>query len=266
LSFTQDIIEELKKLGFNEYQAKVYTALVGLGVATASEISKASGVPTNKVYSVIDSLKERGLVFAQESDTSANRYRPRSPDAVMKELRSEYEKAFQITEQKLFALYERSKKSFIPELWILRGAQAVFSKIKDMIMDATETVNIGIDSSFDLQLYGVDQVLKEASSFLKSIKIITGKDGIDNPNEVNILMSLAEFAEIRVSENFHAIWVITDSREILQGAYAQLEGGIELGIMATWSDNESFAKLWERFADSLWKTATSFEEINLPSA
>ena len=263
MSFTEDIIEELKKLGFNEYQAKIYTALVGLGVATASEISQASGVPPNKVYSVIDSLKKRGLVLAQESDTSTNRYRPRSPDSVMKDMRNEYEQAFQKTEDKLFALYERSKKAFIPEMWILRGSQAVFSKIKEMVMDANVSVYIGIDSPFDLHLHGIDQVLSEASGHLKSIKIITGQDGIDNPSEINVLKSLSDFAQIRISENFHAIWVIIDSREILQGTYAQLEGGIELGIMATWSDNQSFSELWARFSESLWVGAKPLKDIKL---
>jgi len=261
LSFTDDIIDELKKLGFNEYQAKIYTALVGLGVATASEISQSSGVPPNKVYSVIDSLKKRGLVLAQESDTSTNRYRPRSPDSVIKELRNEYEAAFQKTENKLFALYERSKKSFIPEMWILRGSQAVFSKIKEMVMDASQDVSIGIDSPFDLHLHGIDQVLKEASGHLKSIKIITGEDGIDNPGEVNVLSMLAEFSQVRISENFHAIWVIIDSCELLQGSYAQLEGGIDLGIMATWTDNQGFSQLWQRFVDSLWEGAIPLDKV-----
>ncbi|MHA1220216.1 MAG: TrmB family transcriptional regulator [Candidatus Heimdallarchaeota archaeon] len=261
MSFTDDIIDELKKLGFNEYQAKIYTALVGLGVATASEISQSSGVPPNKVYSVIDSLKKRGLVLAQESDTSTNRYRPRSPDSVIKELRNEYEAAFQKTENKLFALYERSKKSFIPEMWILRGSQAVFSKIKEMVMDANQDVSIGIDSHFDLHLHGIDQVLKEASGHLKSIKIITGQDGIDNPGEVNVLNTLAEFSQVKISENFHAIWVIIDSCELLQGSYAQLEGGIDLGVMATWTDNQGFSQLWQRFVDSLWEGALPLDKV-----
>lgn len=262
MSFTEDVIEELKKLGFNEYQAKIYTALVGLGVATASEISQASGVPPNKVYSVIDTLKKRGLVLAQESDTSTNRYRPRSPDMVIRDMRAEYESAFLKTEEKLFALYERSKKTFIPEMWILRGSQAVFSKIKDMIMDATKEVIIGIDSPFDLHIHGIDQVIRDAKGHLKSIKILTGQDGVDNPGEVNVLQSLALDADIRVSDNFHAIWVIIDSQEILQGTYAQLEGGIELGIMATWSDNHSFSELWKRFSDSLWDSATPLVKLN----
>ncbi len=256
MSYTEEIIEELKKHGFNDYQARIYTALVTLGVATASEISKVSKVPSNKVYSVLKELiEDKGIVFAQESDTSTNRYRPRPPDSVMKDLRDNLKK----TEDKLFALYERTKKSFVPEMWILRGSQAVFGKIRDMIKDANKTINIGIDSPFDFQIHGIDQVLKEASGHLDTIRIITGKDGIDNPQEVNVLRLLSEFSEVRVSENFQAIWVIIDSREILQGTYAQLEGGIELGIMATWSDNQSFSQLWQRFIDSLWESAVPLD-------
>lgn len=258
MSYTEEIIEELKKHGFNDYQARIYTALVTLGVATASEISKVSKVPSNKVYSVLKELiEDKGIVFAQESDTSTNRYRPRPPDSVMKELRDNLKK----TEDKLFALYERTKKSFVPEMWILRGSQAVFGKIRDMIKDATKSVNFGIDSPFDLQIHGIDQVLKEASGHLDTIRIITGKDGIDNPQEVNVLRLLNEFSEVRVSENFQAIWIIIDSREILQGSYAQLEGGIELGIMATWSDNQGFSQLWQRFIDSLWESADPLEKM-----
>jgi sugar-specific transcriptional regulator TrmB len=256
MSYTEEIVDELKKHGFNDYQARIYTALVTLGVATASEISKISKVPSNKVYSVLKELiDDKGIVFVQESDTSTNRYRPRPPDAVMKEIREN----LQQTEDKLFALYERTKKTFVPEMWILRGSQAVFSKIKDMIKDATQTVDIGIDSPFDLQIHSIDQILKEASGHLKKIRVMTGRDGIDNPQEVNVLKSLQGFTEIKVSENFQAIWVIIDSAELLQGTYAQLEGGIELGVMATWSDNQGFSQLWQRFVDSLWQEAEPFK-------
>ncbi|MBD3191974.1 MAG: hypothetical protein GF308_15105 [Candidatus Heimdallarchaeota archaeon] len=263
MSFTEDVIEELKKLGFNEYQAKIYTALVGLGVATASEIAQASGVPPNKVYSVLDSLKKRGLVLAQESDTTTNRYRPRSPDTVMKDLRNEYEEAFRKTEERLFALYERSKKSYIPEMWILRGSQALFSKIKEMVDTAKKELFVGIDTPFDFRLHGIDEVLRNATKRSVSIRIVTGQEGIDNPGELEVLYAMSEFAEIKITEDFHAIWVISDSDEILQGTYAQLEGGIELGLVAIWSDNQSFAQLWSRFSDTLWVNGKLLDTVEI---
>ncbi|MEA2070578.1 MAG: helix-turn-helix domain-containing protein [Asgard group archaeon] len=258
MSFTDEVIKDLKKFGFTDYQAKIYTHLVSLGVATASEISQVSKVPSNKVYSEIKKLEERGLVLVQESDTSTNRYRPRSPETVIKDLRNEYENSLDSIEDKLQVLHERTKKTYVPEMWILRGQQAVFSKIKEMLQAAKKTVCIGIDTPFDLHLYGIDQLIREKSDELEEIYILSGKEGIDNPGEVKVLEDLMNFVQIGISDDFHAIWVIIDSKEILQGAYAQLEGGIELGIMATWSDNKSFAELWDRFSDSLWANSELF--------
>ena len=82
----------------------------------------------------------------------------------------------------------------------------------------------------------------------------------DGIYDVEVVNTMNEYTQIRISENFHAIWVIIDSKEILQGTYAQLEGGIELGIMATWSDNQSFSELWQKFSDSLWESGKPFKK------
>jgi len=54
------MIENLKKLGLSEYEAKVYVTLVGLGKATARE-NEASGVPRTRVYDVIEKLAFQGF-------------------------------------------------------------------------------------------------------------------------------------------------------------------------------------------------------------
>ncbi|MBB5254700.1 TrmB family transcriptional regulator [Sulfurisphaera ohwakuensis] len=52
----------LMKLGFSLYEAKVYSALLSLCNSTMREISEKSGVPYQKVYDVIKSLENKGLV------------------------------------------------------------------------------------------------------------------------------------------------------------------------------------------------------------
>ena len=78
-----------------------------------------------------------------------------------------------------------------------------------------------------------------------------------SPNKLCDKHLLGEHREL------HAIWVIIDSDEILQGTYAQLEGGIELGVMATWSDNQSFSQLWRRFSDYIWVEAKPLKDLKL---
>lgn len=58
----QDRQEFFQDLGFNEYESKILSALVILKKASPKEISLASKVPQNKIYSIIGKLKSLDLV------------------------------------------------------------------------------------------------------------------------------------------------------------------------------------------------------------
>jgi sugar-specific transcriptional regulator TrmB len=47
---TPEIIPGLRALGMNEYEANVYSTLVGLQKATARDIHEVSGVPRGRIY------------------------------------------------------------------------------------------------------------------------------------------------------------------------------------------------------------------------
>ncbi|MHA2601365.1 MAG: TrmB family transcriptional regulator [Candidatus Thorarchaeota archaeon SMTZ1-83] len=57
-----EIISELRSLGLHLNEAKAYKALVTLGQSTARAVADHSGVPRSKVYDVLYSLEDRGLV------------------------------------------------------------------------------------------------------------------------------------------------------------------------------------------------------------
>ncbi len=76
-------LERLQKLGFSQYGAKVYLALVKLGSGTASEISKAANIPQAKIYGVLDDLYEQGFVEKIE-DASPAYYRIDNPKETFK--------------------------------------------------------------------------------------------------------------------------------------------------------------------------------------
>lgn len=56
-----DPIDEIKKLGLNEYEARVYLALMERETLGVSEISKLSKVPRVRTYDILDKLVGRGL-------------------------------------------------------------------------------------------------------------------------------------------------------------------------------------------------------------
>jgi len=57
-----NITQFLKQHNFTDYDCKVYQALIQLGTAKASDISKRSTVPPNKVYESLIRLTEKGFI------------------------------------------------------------------------------------------------------------------------------------------------------------------------------------------------------------
>ena len=52
----EDLVLRLKKLCMDEYDAKVYSALFGLWVASALEIHEFTGIPRGRVYETLSAL------------------------------------------------------------------------------------------------------------------------------------------------------------------------------------------------------------------
>lgn len=52
----EDVIEKLKDLGFNSYEAKVYVALLKKYPATGYEVSQIADIPQARAYDTLKSL------------------------------------------------------------------------------------------------------------------------------------------------------------------------------------------------------------------
>jgi sugar-specific transcriptional regulator TrmB len=55
-------VQKLMSLGFSEYEAKTYISLLSSRSITAYEAAKNAGIPTSKIYEVLDKLGTRGVV------------------------------------------------------------------------------------------------------------------------------------------------------------------------------------------------------------
>jgi len=57
-----DIFDLFENAGLSRYKSKALVAMIKCGEAKASEISDLSGIPSAKIYSVLDQLTDSGLV------------------------------------------------------------------------------------------------------------------------------------------------------------------------------------------------------------
>jgi HTH-type transcriptional regulator, sugar sensing transcriptional regulator len=96
----EDLVQQLKKLGFNEYEAKSYVSLVKQGAVTAYQVSKDSGIPRARIYDVLGNLVEKGIVLKEEiNDTS--RYSPLPVDIFLQKAQSEWQSTYSVISDSL---------------------------------------------------------------------------------------------------------------------------------------------------------------------
>jgi sugar-specific transcriptional regulator TrmB len=73
-----DLTALLQQLGFSEYEARAYLALLQRNPLNGYELAKLSGLPRANVYAALQKLEERGAVVRLDIPSRA-RYAPVAP-------------------------------------------------------------------------------------------------------------------------------------------------------------------------------------------
>jgi len=124
------LIETVKKLGLDVSEAQIYVSALGLGNTTALLLARATGIKRPTVYTIIESLKQKGLVSTsvlgfKRFFTAAD---PKSLEQMVEERRNDLKRAL----PELSALYGlREQGSFIKYYEGLAGVKSVYDIILD---------------------------------------------------------------------------------------------------------------------------------------
>ncbi len=144
-----EIIQQLKKLGFTEYESKVFVAVLKGNLMSASEIADAAGIRRTEVYAFLKSFVEKG--FCNEIETnSVMKYEMIDPDIIMDKLERKIIKTRQeeidnlkSTFKTLKPLYKtlESEKSKIVNIELIRGYnQHRVSKFMELFKQAKHEI------------------------------------------------------------------------------------------------------------------------------
>lgn len=128
------MIEKLKSMGFNTYEAKVYLALLKQHPATGYEISKGSGVPQARAYDTLKALESSNVVVAIGGKPVT--YIPVTPD----ELLDRWERTFKGSISYLRESLPRMGDETVEPVMNLRGEESIFKHALDMINHAERTI------------------------------------------------------------------------------------------------------------------------------
>lgn len=134
----EEIVERLKLIGLNSYEAKVYLALLKQHPATGYEVSKESGVPQARAYDTLKTLESKKLVVATEGKPVT--YIPVSPDDILKRFEKQYQSSIDYLRSTLPSYTVES----IEPVYNIRGRDVIFKHVVEQINSAQETIFLEI--------------------------------------------------------------------------------------------------------------------------
>jgi HTH-type transcriptional regulator, sugar sensing transcriptional regulator len=138
-----DLLTKLTELGFTEYEAKVYLALLAEYPASGYQISKQAGVPRSMVYEALGRLKTRGAVL-ETPDERAVLYRPLPPDVLLDNHEQAQRRLVGELRSGLAGLYQGREED---RVWSIRGREMLLSYARELIGQARREVYLVLDDS-----------------------------------------------------------------------------------------------------------------------
>jgi HTH-type transcriptional regulator, sugar sensing transcriptional regulator len=137
-----ELVQRLQALGFSQYEARAYCALLQKSPANGHEVAKTAGIPTSKIYETLERLHQKGAVLVQRSEPTL--WAPVPHRDLVAGLRQRMEATFSAVEQGLAQLgHEQDTKL----TWTLSGHGHVVDSMRAVIDRAREGVTAVIPAA-----------------------------------------------------------------------------------------------------------------------
>jgi Cd2+/Zn2+-exporting ATPase len=216
----------LMEIGFTEYEAKVFLALLGAYPATGYQISKDSGVPRSMVYETLSRLVTRGAVL-ESIEGRATLYRPVAPQLLLDQYEEQQMRLTRDLREKLQTLYTETSEEYV---WSIRSKSAVFTYAKQMLSEAQEDIYLVINDE------GLDALREEIKAAIdRGVDVCTLLTG--NEQFAHGYVAQHPPLESELQELTDTLVLVVDRSEALiadvsQEAYATITNNHNLVLIA----------------------------------
>ncbi|HIP89110.1 MAG TPA: TrmB family transcriptional regulator [Thermococcus paralvinellae] len=178
MEISEKVLAMLTRLGFTKYEVLTYWTLLVYGPSTAKEISEKSGIPYNRVYDTIASLKARG--FVSEIESSPRVYVAFSPSIAFLRFKKEVDNIKKQLEKELKKV--KVKEEERPGIW----------RTKDLD-EAVEMIKESLDiSEYEVILVAPEKFLEKIEGNIKNAL----KKGVTVSLYTEERIDLSDFAKI----------------------------------------------------------------------
>ena len=127
-----EILQALQGLGFGDYEARAYVALLQRSPLNGYELAKASGLPRANVYSVLDKLEERGAVMRLDTP-SGTRYAAVPPSELVGHIGSRFSENLDAAQRMLEEIAAPPAYEYV---WNARGYESLLDHARTIIDSA----------------------------------------------------------------------------------------------------------------------------------
>lgn len=229
-----DLIEKLKEIGFNTYEAKVYIALLKKYPATGYEVSKIANIPQSRTYDTLKVLEEKNIVVV--SNTKPNTYTPIKP----KQLTSTFQKKINSTISYLDKHLPEVKDNYSEPILTITNKQSIYDKITEVIQNAKREIYLEIWSQ-DYKYF--EQELLNAYNRNVEIRIV----GYDNfTPRFGMIFQHAFAKDIEMSLGGRMIILAVDDSEGIIGKISSIKNNLS-DINIIWTKNRGIAFIIKEF-------------------
>jgi HTH-type transcriptional regulator, sugar sensing transcriptional regulator len=173
-----ELIQRLQALGFSQYEARAYCALLQKAPANGHEVAKTAGIPTSKVYETLERLRTKGAVLVQRSEPTL--WAPVPHRDLLGRLRQDMESTFSAVEQGLAQLgYEQDTAL----TWSLSGRGHVVDSMRRAIERARERLAGAIPAA---ALDELAPALRAAAERGVAVEVVIGADELPGGDGIRV--------------------------------------------------------------------------------
>lgn len=135
------IIENMKALGLSEYEVKAYLCLLEQYPVNGYTLSKNSGIPRSRIYEVLDSLKNKQLVFEQ-IDGKNTLYLPLDPKLLISKFKKNFDNVLMNIDEYAKSVY--SEENSDNKLIIIKDRNKIIDFLNLLISGAKKRILVSI--------------------------------------------------------------------------------------------------------------------------
>ncbi len=201
------LIEEMKQLGLNQYEAKAYLNLLEEWPVNGYTLSKNSGVPRSRIYEVLSGLTKKQLVFEKNTEDGTIFY-PLEPDLLINKLQKNYKSIIQHVKEETTQLFNKSKEQYDSK--VITGRKNIINFIDLLLERASIRIDISIWQEEFKDLKGS---FEEAIS--RGIKVKGVFFGLEN--ELKDVLTHRRLETYLKEKDERYIIIIIDQKEAITG-------------------------------------------------